>query len=230
MKKLGKVLLIVILLFGFTACHKDKSDAAKFKKEYEALNGTKSQSGKTIRTVEIDKDNPMIYKTADEIVEMIEENESFVVYFGFASCPWCRSMIETLIESAKDNDIKKIYYVDVLNIRDKYEVKDGKLERTEEGTDGYNELVDLLGEVLDDYKVKTEDGEELDTKEKRIYAPNVVAVVNGKAIKMIEGVSDKLEDPYSELTEEMKTESYQSFKCLWECLEQESTICTKNAC
>ena len=91
-----------------------------------------------------------------------------------------------------------------------------ELERTEDGTDSYNELVDLLADVLDDYKVEDEDGVEFDTKEKRIYAPNVVAVVNGKAIKMIEGVSDKLEDPYSELTEEMKTESYQSFKCLWE--------------
>ena len=231
MKKITKIVLVLLVIIMVTGCQLKQSDAVKFKKEYESLNGTKSSSNKTIRTISIDKENPMVYSTADAIVEKMENNETFVVYFGFASCPWCRSMLESFLQSAKDNNIKKIYYVDVYDIRDKYEVnKEGKLEKTEEGTDGYNELINLLGNVLDDYNITTESGETLSTNEKRIYAPNVVAVVNGKAVEMVEGISSKLEDPYSELTEEMKEESYNSFKCLWDCLSKESTICTKNAC
>ena len=84
--------------------------------------------------------------------------------------------------------------------------------------------------VLSDYNLKNEDGEEISTGEKRIYAPNVVAVVNGKAEKMTEGISEKLVDPYSKLTEEMLDESYNSFNCLWDCIENGSNICQKNMC
>ena len=231
MKKLMKLTtIIMVFVFGLFLTGCTKSDALKFKKEFESLNGKKSSSGNEIRKVTIPEDNPIVYATAEQIVNKIENGQTFVVYFGFASCPWCRSMVEELIKSAKDNNISTVYYVDVLKIRDKYEVKDGKLVQTEEGTDAYNELINLLDDVLDDYTVTTDSGEKMDTKEKRIYAPNVVAVVNGAAIEKIDGVSEKLDDPYSELTEEMKTESYNSFKCLWDCLSKESTMCSKNAC
>ena len=231
MRKIVYGLLVGALLISITGCNLwRQSDAMKFKKEYESLNGTKSSSGKTIRTIAIEEENPIVYATAEEIVEKIEEGETFVVYFGFASCPWCRAMIEQLLASAKENNIKTIYYVDISNIRNNYEWKTGKIEKTEEGTDGYNELVDLLSNVLSDYTITNDKDEKVNTGEKRIYAPNVVAIVNGKAVEMVEGTSKALEDPYSELTEEMKEDSFNSFKCLWNCLSNDSTICTKNAC
>ena len=229
MKRIKIIVFALVIGILLTGCTKD--NALKFKKEYESLNGKTSTSNNTIRSVSIPNDNPMVYETADGIVSRMENGETFVVYFGFASCPWCRSMIEQLIQSAKDNNISKVYYVDVYKIRDQYEVDDsGKLVKTEEGTDGYNELINLLGDILDDYTVTTDTGEKIDTKEKRIYAPNVVAVVNGNAIEMIEGTSADLKDPYSDLTEDMKKESYNSFKCLWDCLSKESTMCSKNSC
>jgi len=230
MKKLSKIVIVLVLgILVLTGC--TKSSATKFKKEYESLNGKTASSGKTIREISIPDDNPMVYQTAEGIVSRMENGETFAVYFGFASCPWCRSMIEQLIQSAKDNNISTIYYVDVYKIRDKYELDEsGKLTRTEEGTDGYNELLNLLDDVLDDYVLTTKSGEKVETNEKRIYAPNVVAVVNGVATEMIEGTSSSLEDPYSELTDDMKKESYESFKCLWNCLSKESTMCSKNSC
>ena len=229
MKKISKIIIVLVIGILLAGC--TKSSASKFKKEYESLNGKNSSSGNTIREVSIPENNPIVYQTADEIVSRMENGETFVVYFGFASCPWCRSMVEQLIESAIDNNISTVYYVDVYKIRDKYEVNDsGKLTRTEEGTDGYNELLNLLDEVLDDYTITTESGEKLETNEKRIYAPNVVAVVNGIATEMIEGTSSELKDPYQELTEDMKKESYDSFKCLWNCISKETTMCTKNSC
>ena len=233
MKKVLITILAVLLVFTLTACDKvDKSkDAYQFKEEYESLNGEDNGNGKTIRTITIDEQNPFVYQTSDEIAKRMDNKESFVVYFGFAKCPWCRSMIEQLIRSAKDNNIDTIYYVDVLEIRDTYQINDeGEVTLTKDGTEGYMSLIDKMGNVLSDYTLTNEDGESVSVGEKRIYAPNVVAVVNGKAEKMVEGISEKLEDPYSELTDEMKEESYNSFKCLWTCLAEGSNTCQKNAC
>ena len=149
----------------------------------------------------------MLYSTAKEIVEKIENKDTFIVYFGFASCPWCRSMIETLIQSAKDNGVDTIYYVDVYGIRDKITVNDsGELER-DAGDKNYMKLLELLDDVLSDYSVEDSSGNSVDTGEKRIYAPNVVAIVDGVATKLAEGIADGLEDPYAELTDEMKEDS-----------------------
>ena len=229
MKK--KILLILLGILLLTACVKDNKKALEFKEEYESLNGTESTSGKTIRTISIPEDNPFVYATEDDIVEMIDNNETFVVYFGFASCPWCRSILEEMTKAAKDLNIDKIYYVDVLDIRDIQEINsDNNIVTTKEGTEGYNELVKRIGDVLSDYTLTTSEGESINLGVKRIYAPNVVVVSNGKAIKMEEGISEELKDPYSELTDNMKKYTYNKFKCLFECYQDEQNMCQKNAC
>lgn len=234
MKKFLKVLLIFIFIFTVTACstpEKEKTDAEKFKEEYESLNGTESSSGKTIRTISISEDNPFVYATEDDIVEMIDNNETFVVYFGFASCPWCRSVLEEMERAAKDQNISKIYYVDVLDIRDVQEINsEGNIVTTKEGTEGYHSLVEKIGDVLSEYTLTDSEGEKVNLGVKRIYAPNVVVVSNGKAIEMEEGISDELKDPYSTLTDNMKKYTYNKFKCLFECYNDEQNTCQKNAC
>ena len=234
-KKLMMILLLVIVMgivLGFIYKKETdykKTDAYKFKVEYESLNGEKTTYGdNTYRTVKIDKNNKIIYSTAKEIVEKIEKNESFVVYFGFSKCPWCRSMIENLIEVSNEYD-QEVYYVDVLEIRDKIEVKDGNLVITK-GDPNYDLLLDKLGDVLDDYKVTDEDGKEYDTNEKRIYAPNVVAVIQGTATKKVEGVSENLTDPYMTLTSEMNKESKKQLDCIFKCLEETGVCTKKGAC
>lgn len=234
-KKLMMILLLIIvmgivlgLIYKKETDYK-KTDSYKFKIEYESLNGEKTTYGdNTYRTVKIDKNNKIIYSTAKEIVEKIEKNESFVVYFGFSKCPWCRSMIENLIEVSNEYDME-VYYVDVLEIRDKIEVKDGNLVITK-GDPNYDLLLDKLGDVLDDYKVTDEDGKEYDTNEKRIYAPNVVAVIQGKATKKVEGISEELTDPYMDLTDEMNKESKKQLECIFKCLEETGVCTKKGAC
>jgi predicted bacteriocin transport accessory protein len=212
-----------------TAC--GKNDAIKFKEEYEALNGTTSKSGSKIRELTIDENNPIIYKTADEVVEMIENKETFVVYFGFAACPWCRSVLPTLFKVSNDLGLDKIYYVDVLDIRDTLELDSDNHPITKtKGTDAYYKLLDLLNDVLDDYSMKDADGNPVDTSEKRIYAPNVVAISKGKALQLETGISDDLKDPYSKLTIKIKKYAYKKFDCLMDCFEEESTSCKKNSC
>ena len=234
MKK--KVLIVVAILvaaLAFVFIHKmhsdyKNSDAYKFKVEYESLNGVKNDYGKTYRTINISKKNRMIYSTAKEIVEKTENKETFIVYFGFNKCPWCRSMVENLVDLSIENEMD-VYYVDVLEIRDTIEYVDGEVKTTKEGDKYYMKLIELYADVLDDYTIKLPEGENqsMDFKidEKRIYAPNVVAVVNGEAKEMVEGVSEELEDPYSEITEEMNKASIKQLKCIFKCIN-EAGVCT----
>lgn len=229
MKKIFLSLLITILVL--TGCSKTtvaSEDALKFREEYESLNGEASGTN-TIRSVKIAEDNPFIYKSAEEIVEMIDSEETFIVYFGFAKCPWCRSIIENLIEVSKELDIDKIYYVDVLDIRDTYELnEDNEKNLTKEGTEGYYALLERLNNVLADYTLTSPDGEVINMDEKRIYAPNIVAVINGKADSLTTGISSKQNDPYMELTKEINKESKNMIK---EVLEKiNDGVCTKEGC
>ena len=238
MKK--KLILLAFLLilamgvfFGIDYKNKkdyEKTDAYKFKMEYESLNGKETGYNDNVyRSLNIAKDNKIIYSSAEEIVKKIDKNETFVVYFGFSKCPWCRSMIENLISVSKSYD-QEVYYVDVLEIRDKIEYKDGELKTTTEGDKNYMKLLDLMGDVLSDYKVTDSDGNEYDTNEKRIYAPNVVAVVQGKATKMVEGVSEDLKDPYGKITKKMNEESKKQLECIFKCLEEAGVCTKKGAC
>ena len=226
MKK--NILLIIMLfvsLFIVSGCDKE-TDAKRFKEEYESLNGVVNDSGKTIRTITIDEDNPFIYKTEDDIVNMMNENKSFLVYFGFPKCPWCRSMLELLVKAAKENDLDTIYYVNVYDIRDTID-KTGT--KTKEGTDGYYKLLALMHEVLRNYDLKDDNGKQINTNEKRIYAPNVVAVIDGKAKNMVTGISDKQTDAYMELDDNIKNEMYISLNTIVTMVKEKLSTCD-NGC
>ena len=229
MKKVILSLLIVLSVFTLSSCGKKEvknTDAIKFKEEYEKLNGEKNRNGVTYREVEIDEENPFVFATAEEIQEKIDNKETFAVYFGFNSCPWCRSIITTLIEVADDLNIEKIYYVDVLDIRDTYELNSkNKPEKTKDGSEGYNELINSLASVLSDYTLTTEKGKNVQVGEKRIYAPNLVSVVDGKAQKLNTGISEMQTDSMMELTDEMKKDTYDQFKCVLDCLQEDVKVC-----
>ena len=237
-KKIVGVIVIVLVIIGIVLAFigfgnskepasnnpKPSTDAIKFKEEYEKLNGEKNSSGKEYRKITIDENNPFVYSGASEIVEKIKNKESFAVYFGFNSCPWCRSILPTLIKVAQDLNITKIYYVDVYSIRDTYELNSkGKPEKTKEGSQGYDELIELLSDVLSDYNLTDSKGKTVKTGEKRIYAPNIVSIIDGKPNKLTEGTSSLQTDGYMELTDEMLAESYDNIKCVLSCLEKKDT-------
>ena len=214
---LASILIAVGLFAVYYNSNKVTEDSKRFKEEYEKLNNTTNDNGKKIRNVSIPKSNPMKYITANSLVEKMEKKETFIVYFGFNECPWCRSVIETFIETAKENNIKKVYYVDIKNIRDTYELdENNELIKTKKGSNGYNKLLEKLDNVLSEYTLTDESGNKIDTKEKRIYAPNMVAVVKGKAKYLTTGISSKQTDAYMKLTTSMKNETKKEYKKLIE--------------
>ena len=214
MKKI-QILVILMLVLVLTGCK--KSDAVKFKEEYESLNGTGDY-----REISINKDNPMVYISAEDLATKIENQEDMVVYFGFNKCPWCRSMIETLLKVASDLKIEKIYYVDVYDIRDAKEIKDGEVTTTKEGSKGYNKIIELSGNNLAEYKIDDQ------VVGRRIYAPNILVIRDKKIEGVIEGISELLTDPKMELTDEMKNDSY---NMIHELLEKYTrTACSEQGC
>ena len=220
-----KLLVIIFSLSLLVGCG-TKSDASKFKEEYESLNG-QTINDKTVRSITISEDNPFVYKEAKDIITMMDNKESFVVYFGFAKCPWCRSVLETLIKVAKDNGLDKIYYVDVLNIRDTLEVdENGNVITKENGSEDYYKLLEYFDEVLSEYKLTDSNGDKVEANEKRIYAPNVVSVVEGKAKELTTGISSEQTDAYMKLTDEMKDETYNNFKCIIKCVLESKNTCS----
>ena len=216
MKKLLISLLVVMTLF-LVGCKKEENkEGIAFKESYEKLNGTTNKSGKEHRTVHINDDNPFVMTTPEEIVKMIENKETFYLYVGDPLCPWCRSAIEKATEIATKKNVKKVYAIEIWDdegneiLRDKYEMVDGKLKKTIEGTESYKKLLETCNDVLRDYNI-TDGDKEVSTGEKRIYAPNYFYIEKGVAKKMIAGYSDLQKDSREELTKEMLEDEEKAF-------------------
>lgn len=230
MKKFRLITILLIGILLFTGC--SNKNALNFKKDYESINGKEIGENK-YREVSIDKENPFVEVDAEEILEMIEKDETFYVYFGDKKCPWCRSVIEKAIKVSKDYDVKKIYYVSIWDddfneiLRDKYKLNDkGKVEKVSDGTDTYNKLLKEFDSLLSDYTLTDNNKNEVKVGEKRIYAPNFIYVNNGKAVKMTEGISDKQKDAFEELSDEILDDEEKLFKEFF----NNSTQCSKDGC
>ena len=225
------LLIIIIGVIVYMEMNVNR-DGIKFKKEYEVINNKSTGYGDNkYRKLDIPRKNKIKYSSAKDIVNKMNNKESFVVYFGFAKCPWCRSIMEELIKASNDSKVKTLYYVDILKIRDVKELKDGNVSELTAGDENYMELIKLMDNVLDEYTLEDEDGKEVKVGEKRIYAPNVVAVTEGKAVKMTTGLSPKLKDPYMKLTDEIKDYAYNNFKCVMNCSLEKKKVCvSKKAC
>ena len=62
-------------------------------------------------------------------------------------------------------------------------------------------MVDALSEILDDYVLTTNSGEEVNTKTKRIYLPLVIFVKEGKIIDYHLDTVESQENPYEPLSD-----------------------------
>ncbi|MFA5603577.1 MAG: hypothetical protein WDA12_01820 [Bacilli bacterium] len=170
MKKILMILLMVLLV-GCTDKNiwKETKDSLKFEKEYEVLNGTKNANGTEYLNIDIPSANPIKYLTIDETIEFLE-NGTGILYLGRPGCPYCRSTLNTFLDFAKDNEIKKINYYNPEIIRS-------------EGTDDYKKILEILDEYLKvDVVTQSEEDEDFDSTLKRLAVPDVYFVNKGRVI------------------------------------------------
>lgn len=169
----GVLMLIAFIYLGAKDYNKDGdkyilTDAEKFAKEYTS----------------VDKNNVFVYRTDEQIIKILKDGTG-IVYLGFPECPWCQKYVSILNEVAKENNITKIYYFNIL--------EDRKLETPE-----YKEMVSLLKNYLD-----TDD-----EGNKRIFVPEIVFVQNGEIIahnNETAKIMNSTETPESYWTEEKIT-------------------------
>jgi thiol-disulfide isomerase/thioredoxin len=209
------LLLLAFMIFVGILTFKDKnnqetisnSDAIIFKNEYESLNNVvREKDGKTIKELSIASDNPVDIVTEEEVIDILE-NGTGLIYMGFPDCPWCRSMLPVLLQTLDNVGIDKLYYINISSIRDTLTLNDkNKVEVEESGTDAYYKMLELMDDVLEPYYLTNSDGKKVDTKEKRILAPTIVAVKNGEIVGIHTGTVDSQTDPYEDLTIEQQEE------------------------
>lgn len=224
MKKIKIVLVVLLLIIGietvilYNKTEDDikqskevvlNNDITKFSKEYESYNAEMLYNHEVL-DVEINKDAQIYITSAEDVIEVLK-NEKALIYFGFSTCPWCRNMIEPLVEASIEKN-EPIYYVDILKIRNTYTLKDGKVEENKKGTDAYYDLLKYLDDVLENYIITDTDNNTYDTKTKRIYGPSIVTVNSGNIVDFKSGTLEEIEDPYTRLNEKQYNELLTEYK------------------
>lgn len=217
--------IVLVLNIQKVISNNIQTDGIKFKEEYEKLNGKKNDQGKKYREITIDSKNKMVYKTTEEVLNLIDKKKSFVLYFGFDTCPWCRSVVPTLASISKELN-QEVYYIDVKDIRDTFELDDdNKPKLVKKGSKDYSKLLEKLEPVLEDYTLTDSDNNEIKVGEKRIYAPSIVSVIDGKAKELTTGISDKQTDGYMKLTKEMEKGTYNKIKKVLKQVSDKNNTC-----
>ena len=168
-----------------------KSDAQKFKEEYEKINGGKTSDNETYNELNIDENNPMVYISLEELVDIINtENEAYV-YISSSFCPYCRATVETLLNVAKDLNINKIYYYD---------------DTKQNPSDQYDNMLEKLEKKGVNFINK--DGQ------RKWGVPLVLKAKNGQVISETRGTSYQLNEgqsKYDSLTEDQKKQVYDRY-------------------
>ena len=168
------LLLLIVFLTFLTGCR--TTDSIMFKKEFESLN-----SKEEYVDVNIKSDNPFVYISDSKLLEKIENKEDMVVLFGYSRSNETRSIIENLVNICKELNINTIYYLDIYDIRDEKTVNNDEIIVSEEGSESYSKLLNILNGYLDDYVIGNM------VVGKRIYAPSILVLKNNN-IKVIKDI------------------------------------------
>lgn len=156
------LVLLAVVLFFILKDRPNKSndntdpiteDTRKFKEEYEEVN---SNDGAV--KITISNNAPVKYLSYSDLENKINNKESFVVYFGFPTCPWCRNIINVLFDTANDNNAN-IYYIN-------------NRELKSNSSEDYNKIYELVYDYLDTDNTGT----------KVLYVPDVYFFKEGNIV------------------------------------------------
>ena len=183
------------------------SDEIKFKTEYEFLNDKEENNFKHNKIV-VNKNNGITYISDTDLLRMIND-QSGVVFIGNNNDELSRVVIDSLMTARHEVGLKTIYYLDITTIQSELALgKKNKIKTIKKGTDSYYELLKKLDEYLKPYILYDGD-KEIDTLEKRINIPVLIAFNKGNIIGIHEGsVSTHmlLNNPYVLLSNSEKQE------------------------
>ena len=189
------ILVIVLCFFAVRLNEKNENlskksdDGIRFQEEYSSLNGKTSPEGIEYPNVNLDSNNLYYYASENDIIEVLK-SKTGVVYLGFPTCITCRENIDLLNEAAKEYNIDKIYYYNIKPIRTTFSLNENNELVTNKGTDFYYELLQILDDYLDFYKLVSSDDKEIISEEKWL-TPCIIFVKNGKLVSFISDFSEE---------------------------------------
>lgn len=166
------IITLIILLYTLV-----RSDELKFRDDYTLYNFATYSNGKSIE-VNIPSKNNVRYVKGKNVVSLMKK-ETGIFYFGYTSCPWCRNVVETVIEVSRENNLP-IYYID-----------SKKLSK--------EDLKSVI-EYLKEYLRKSDSGKD------RLYVPDVYFVEDGNIINHHIGTIDSQTNPFNKLEGKDKKE------------------------
>ena len=220
-KKVLRILTVILCLFVLIGCSKkeDGTIDSNFREEYEYLNGKETSNGNTYFEVDLSnaKKNAIREIGIGRVVNKIQNGESFFLYIGDEMCPWCRSVIETAINSFNASNVDLLYYLQIWDddhneiFRDVIKIENEEQIVTKEPDFYYPLLIEALEDAATEYTLTDENGEKIGLGENRIYVPLFVHIKDGVLYDYITGVSHYQTEPYAELTPEALAEQKELF-------------------
>lgn len=133
----------------------------------------------------MDSDHVFVSATFADVLEAIEKKQTFVLYVGFSTCPWCLEAMPILNEVAKEYDAQVSY----INTRPDH-TKESELRKLENAD--YAAFVDVAGDVLSE----NEEGQ------KHLYVPFVFFFKEGEIIAYHEDTFPEHDAHERQMTEE----------------------------
>lgn len=113
-----------------------------------------------------------------DFVDLINQKQTFIVYFGYESCPWCNDLLPILNEVSIEKE-KELYYIDFL------------ADENNSDIDSLETILDLASEYLNE----NEDGNI------EIFFPMVFYVQKGQIIDVHIGTLSNHDASKDELTQ-----------------------------
>ncbi|MGN1399101.1 MAG: hypothetical protein ACI4WG_03780 [Erysipelotrichaceae bacterium] len=116
-----------------------------------------------------------------EFLVMVEQQKTFICYFGYESCPWCNDLLPILDEVCNEYQLK-IYYLDFLAEENQNDI----------------ESLEALNEFAKDYLSKDEEGN------LKLFFPTVYYVQKGKLVNLHQGTVSNHDATAAPLTDNQK--------------------------
>ena len=169
-----------------------QTDTEKFIKDYEDFNLQRyDEDGKNLsyRYLTLNQKANIVYISYADAIAKLENNERFSVYYGWPDCPYCRGIIEPLLNAAASTG-ETLYVIeipdnDARKSRSIYKYEDGKVVKTHTNIN-YERFLSAFGEELfQNYIVYRDDNDDvgIDTGKKRMVAPTLLHAEKGKGSK-----------------------------------------------
>jgi len=191
MKKLILIFVCVLVLISGCSVKKveEVTDSEKFSREYL-----------------ISKNNPYIYTSISEIIDIIK-NKSGIILFADPDSDYSIESVKILTKALNNKNITKVYYYNPSNIKNKR-------------TKSYRTLLELLDGYL----------EYDDNENNCLLLPDVYIINNGKIIDHVNDsalLTGNIEDEFTSI---YKKKLYNKYIKLIDEYNSNSNICSKEGC